>query len=55
MPMNDLPQKVAAIDREVFASTIDGREVIGLRARRAYDTAPTGVWEALTDPERLGR
>lgn len=53
--MNDIPQKVTAIHREVVAGTNDGQETIGVRARRAYDATPEEVWDALTDPERLRR
>lgn len=51
--MNDIPQTLAAIDREVFTGTVDGQEVVGVRARRAHAAPPTEVWDALTDRERL--
>jgi len=50
--MTDGARRVAEIERGVFARTIDGREVIGLRARRSYG-APAAVWRALTDPEQV--
>lgn len=48
-------ENVDAITREVSIHSVDGQEVVDLRARRAYEAPPGEVWSSLSDPERLRR
>ena len=53
--MIDIVHEIEAVQRDVGVGRIvagDGREV---RLRRKYDAAIDDVWDALTNPERIGR
>jgi uncharacterized protein YndB with AHSA1/START domain len=53
--MIDIVKQISAIHREVGNRTTDGGEVIGVLLRREYDAPVEDVWDAVTDPQRIGR
>lgn len=51
----DIYTHLGAVRREVTDATRDGEPVRVVTATRTYPSPPEDVWDALTDPERLGR
>ena len=53
--MIDIVRHAEAIEREVGDSTLPGGPARAIRLRRDYDAPIDDVWDALTNPERIGR
>ena len=53
--MIEIVHEIDAIQREVDSGTIAAGEGRSLRLRRTYDAQIDDVWDALTNPERIGR
>jgi uncharacterized protein YndB with AHSA1/START domain len=53
--MIDIVREVDAIQREVGTGHIAAGEGHTVRLRRTYDASIEDVWDAFTDPERIGR
>ena len=53
--MIDVVQHIEAIQREVGTGTIPAGEGRVVRLRRDYAASIDEVWNALTNPERIGR
>ena len=54
-PMIDVVKQIEAVQREVGSGTLAAGEARAIRLRRTYDAPIEDVWDALTDPERIGR
>jgi len=53
--MIDTAREIEAVQREVGSGTLAAGEGHAVRLRRTYDASMEEVWDALTDPERIGR
>lgn len=53
--MIDIVREVEAVQREVGDGRIAAGEGRQVRLRRTYDSPIDDVWDALTDPDRIGR
>jgi uncharacterized protein YndB with AHSA1/START domain len=53
--MIDIAHEIDAVQRAVGSGRIDGIEARTVRLERTYDAPIADVWDALTDPERIGR
>ena len=53
--MIDIVKQIEAVQREVGSGTLAAGEGHAVRLRRTYDASMEEVWDALTDPERIGR
>jgi len=53
--MIDIVQHIESVHREVGAGHLPAGEGRAVRLRRDYDTPIEEVWDALTDPARIGR
>ena len=53
--MIDIVNEIKAVQREVGQGRIAAGEGRTVRLRRTYDAPIDDVWDALTDPERIGR
>jgi uncharacterized protein YndB with AHSA1/START domain len=53
--MIDILREIEAVQRETGHGRIAAGEARTLRLRRAYDAPIEDVWDALTNPERIGR
>lgn len=53
--MIDIVREIDAIQREVGSGRIAAGEGRSVRLRRTYDAPIDDVWDALTNPERIGR
>ena len=53
--MTDIVRSIEAIEREVGTGRIAAGEGRVVRLRRTYDAPIDDVWDALTNPERIGR
>jgi uncharacterized protein YndB with AHSA1/START domain len=53
--MIDIVREIDAMQREVGSARIAAGEGRTLRIRRTYDAPIDDVWDALTNPERIGR
>jgi uncharacterized protein YndB with AHSA1/START domain len=53
--MIDIVQEIEAVQREVGDRPIAAGEGKAVRLRRDYDAPIDDVWDALTNPERIGR
>jgi uncharacterized protein YndB with AHSA1/START domain len=53
--MIDIVRHIEAIQREVGSGRIPAGEGRAIRLRRTYDAPIDDVWDALTNPERIGR
>ena len=53
--MIDVVKQIEAVQREVGTGTLAAGEARAIRLRRTYDAPIEDVWDALTDPERIGR
>jgi uncharacterized protein YndB with AHSA1/START domain len=53
--MIDIVREVEAVQREVGQGRIPAGEGRAVRLRRTYDAPIEDVWDALTNPERIGR
>jgi uncharacterized protein YndB with AHSA1/START domain len=53
--MIDIVREIEAVQREVDTGRIAAGEGRVVRLRRTYPAAIDEVWDALTDPERIGR
>ena len=53
--MIDVVKHIEAVQREVGEGTLAAGEAHAIRLRRRYDAPIEDVWDALTDPERIGR
>ena len=53
--MIDIVQEIEAVRREVGEGQIPAGTGRAIRLRREYDAAIEDVWDALTNPERIGR
>lgn len=53
--MIDVIKQIEAVQREVGAGTLAAGDARAIRLRRTYDAPIEDVWDALTDPERIGR
>ena len=53
--MIDVVKHIEAVQREVGPGTLAAGEARAIRLRRTYDAPIEDVWDALTDPERIGR
>lgn len=51
----DIAAHLGAVDREVRNLEIDGIAAKAVVASRLYDTTPSDLWDAVTQPERLKR
>ena len=55
MSDGDTAGRADEVHRELGTRPVDGRETPAVLLRRTYDAAVEDVWDACTDPERLGR
>jgi uncharacterized protein YndB with AHSA1/START domain len=53
--MIDIVREIGATQREVGAGQLAAGEGRAVRLRRTYDAPIEDVWDALTDPQRIGR
>jgi len=53
--MIDTAREIEAVQREVGSGTLAAGEGHAVRLRRTYEASMEEVWDALTDPERIGR
>ncbi len=53
--MIDIVREIDAVQREVGSGRLAAGEARTIRLRRTYDAAIDDVWDALTNPERIGR
>jgi hypothetical protein len=53
--MSDIVDEINEIHREVGSRPVNDRETPTVLLRRAYDAPVEDVWNACTDPERIGR
>ena len=53
--MIDIVREIDAVQREVGSGRIVAGEGRVVRLRRTYDSPIEDVWDALTDPDRIGR
>jgi uncharacterized protein YndB with AHSA1/START domain len=53
--INDIVNEIEAVHREVGERRIPAGEARVIRLRRDYDAPIDDVWDALTNPERIGR
>ena len=53
--MIDVVKQIEAVQREVGPGTLAAGDARSVRLRRTYDAPIEDVWDALTDPERIGR
>jgi uncharacterized protein YndB with AHSA1/START domain len=53
--MIDVIHQIEAVQREVGSGTIPAGEGRAVRLRRSYGASIEEVWDALTNPERIGR
>jgi uncharacterized protein YndB with AHSA1/START domain len=53
--VRDILLEVAAAARSVSRRGAEGSEEVAVTVRRTYPASVEDVWDALTDPERLGR
>lgn len=53
--MIEIVQEIDAIQREVGSGRIAAGDGRAIRLRRTYDAPIEDVWDALTNPERIGR
>ena len=53
--MIDIVHEIGAVQREVGSGRLAAGEAHTIRLRRTYDAAIDDVWDALTNPERIGR
>jgi uncharacterized protein YndB with AHSA1/START domain len=53
--MIDIVQEIEAVQREVRSGRIAAGEGRQVRLQRTYDASIDDVWDALTNPERIGR
>jgi uncharacterized protein YndB with AHSA1/START domain len=53
--MIDIVREIEAVQREVGSGRIAAGEARVVRLRRTYPAAIDDVWDALTNPERIGR
>jgi uncharacterized protein YndB with AHSA1/START domain len=53
--MIDIVREIDAVEREVGSGRIPAGEGRQVRLRRTYDAPIEEVWDALTDPARIGR
>jgi len=51
----DIVNEIQAVQREVGQGRIAAGEGRTVRLRRTYDASIDDVWDALTDPDRIGR
>ena len=54
-PMIDIIREIEAVQREVGAGRIAAGDGRAVRLQRDYDAPIEDVWDALTNPERIGR
>ena len=53
--MIDIVREIEAVQRDVGSKTIPAGEGRTVRLRREYDAPIEDVWDALTNPDRIGR
>jgi uncharacterized protein YndB with AHSA1/START domain len=53
--MIDIPTQIEAVQREIRPAALAAGEARAVRLRRTYDAPIEEVWDALTDPDRIGR
>ena len=53
--MIDIVHEIGSVQREVGSGRLAAGEAHTIRLRRTYDAAIDDVWDALTNPERIGR
>jgi uncharacterized protein YndB with AHSA1/START domain len=53
--MIDIDSQIDSVERELGEGRIAAGEGRAVRLRRTYDAPIEDVWDALTDPERIGR
>ena len=53
--MIDIAREIQAVERETGPGQVGGVEGRTVRLRRTYDAPVDDVWDALTNPERIGR
>jgi uncharacterized protein YndB with AHSA1/START domain len=53
--MIDIVREIEAVERELGAGRLEAGEARAIRLRRTYDAPIDDVWDALTNPERIGR
>ncbi|HEY7736769.1 MAG TPA: SRPBCC family protein [Candidatus Limnocylindrales bacterium] len=53
--MIDIVREIEAVQREVGTGTVPAGEGHTVRLHRTYDAPIDDVWDALTNPERIGR
>jgi uncharacterized protein YndB with AHSA1/START domain len=53
--MIDIVRQIEAVQREVGSGRIPAGEGRAIRLRRTYDAPIADVWDALTNPDRIGR
>jgi uncharacterized protein YndB with AHSA1/START domain len=53
--MIDVTKQIEAVQRELGSGTLAAGEARAIRLRRMYDAPIEDIWDALTDPERIGR
>jgi uncharacterized protein YndB with AHSA1/START domain len=53
--MIDITREIASVDRAVERGRIAAGEGRSIRLRRTYDASIDDVWDALTNPDRIGR
>jgi hypothetical protein len=53
--MIDIVREIGATQREVGTGQLAAGEGRAVRLRRTYDAPIEDVWDALTDPQRIGR
>ena len=53
--MIDIVREIDAVQREVGSGRLAAGEARTVRLRRTYDAPIDDVWDALTNPERIGR
>ena len=53
--MIDIAREIEATQREVTEGRLASGEARTIRLQRDYDSPIEDVWDALTDPERIGR
>jgi uncharacterized protein YndB with AHSA1/START domain len=51
----DIPAQIEAVQREIGQGRLAAGEARAVRLRRTYDAPIEEVWDALTDPDRIGR
>ena len=53
--MIDMTREIAAVQRDVASGRLAGTDARTVRLSRTYDAPIDDVWDALTNPERIGR